>query len=108
MGEADELGDELLHALDSPAARYSNLCFLIVDLSLLRVLGDVWRTTIEEGLARVIEDLLETGTLLTTERPIALSALLAITKRRAAEPDDALRQRVSTAAHFEQGRNSAS
>lgn len=96
--EADELTQELAGALASPAARYSNLYFLLVDLTVLRVLGDTRRATIEQALGRSIDALLSGLSLAPTERLIALSALLSLSLQRGAKPDDELRETIRLAA----------
>lgn len=98
LDEADELADELLGALTTPAARYSNLYFLIVDPSMLRALGDRHRATVERALGRSIDALLAAQVLAPTEQLIALSALLAASRRGAGQPDGALRERIRLAA----------
>lgn len=96
LDHADGLVEELLGALASPAARYSNLYLLIVDVSVLRVLGDPHRATVEGALVPAIERLLAQASLAHTERLIALAALLALSRHGndRGEVSGTLRERV--------------
>lgn len=96
--EATELGVSLQQALAAPAARYSNLYLLIVDVSMLRVLSDSVRPLVEAALAHAVEALVAEHPLAPTERLIALSALMALALRRTGIVDDAMRERIRLAA----------
>lgn len=96
LDRVDDLAEELQDALASPSARYSNLYLLIVNVSVLRVLGDAYRPTIERALVPSIERLLAEASLAPTERLIALAALLSLARDgdEQREVDGTLRERV--------------